>query len=53
MISQREMLDIIRTEALEPPEPGPLQHREKESEPEVQYDLRLVRRADGSLAWED
>ena len=55
MISQREMLDIIRTEAIEGPEQGPPPERREPDpdEPSFVYDLRLVKKADGTLEWRD
>lgn len=52
MISQKEMLDIIATEAVELPV------RERQPLPEkaeacVRYNLRLVRHEDGRLEWKD
>lgn len=63
MISQKEMLGIIRTEAIEggPTDhhfgqlcsPEPERRTSKSEGPTVNYDLRLVRDKDGTLHWED
>lgn len=57
MISQREMLDIIATEAVEGPDwKHPVLPERREPDPDaptVEYPLRLVRLKDGSYRWED
>ena len=50
MISQKEMLDIILTEALETVERKEIKEKD---EPSIEYNLRLVRNSDGSLEWVD
>lgn len=57
MISQQDMLNIIRTEAIEGPDwKHPLLPERREpdpNEPTMEYPLRLVRDKDGQYHWED
>ena len=52
MISQKDMLNIICTEAIEA-EPRQLVTKEESELPTINYDLRLVRKEDGTLEWRD
>jgi len=53
MISQKVMLDIILTEALEEPFSRPVERDGNGKELTINYPLRVVRGKDGSLHWED
>lgn len=55
MISQKEMLNIIATEAIEEKQRNFNYTDNKEKFPFViiDYDLRLVKEKDGSFHWED
>ena len=51
MISHEDMMGIIATEAIEALPVKPLES-EKDL-PTIEYDLRLVRKEDGTLEWRD
>ena len=54
MIGQKEMLDIILTEAIENSHQKiPMEYIDDKKEIKVKYDLRVVKMPDGSLKWED
>ena len=54
MISQKEMLDIIATEAVENWTPLAERIGKTSDEcPPIPYRLRVVREKDGTLHWED
>ncbi len=57
MISQKDMLNIIATEAIEGPDwkhpVTPERNLDDSHEPKFKYGLRLVRCKDGTYRWED
>lgn len=55
MISQKDMLDIILTEAIEMQSERVLLDGNKTTDPDlvIQYDLRVVQKEDGTFEWRD
>ena len=57
MTSQKELLNLVATEAVEgdfrhPERREPVQPQGPQPKP-IQYGLRVVRKADGTVAWQD